>query len=192
MEVSMRRLFESLVLSLVLVSPAVAQTPTAAPPSPQGTMSGPRGGFTILTTIGAGFQRDEGLEESAAGLAGLNLGIGGFLDDRAAVMFRISGTNAKYDFDEFGEVRQVSGVAGGSLQYWLNERFAVEGGAGVGFWRAAEEDEQGFGLILGASGVIFMHGKHNITAGIEYAPAFTDSGTVHNFGFVVGYQFVRR
>ena len=188
----MRRLFASLFLSLVLVSPAVAQTPTAAPPSPQGTLSGPRGGFTILTTIGAGFQRDQGLADSAAGLAGLNLGIGGFLNDRAAVMFRISGTNVKYDVGEFGEVRQVSGVAGGSLQYWVNERFAVEGGAGVGFWRAAAEDEQGFGLILGASGVIFMHGKHNITAGIEYAPAFTDSGTVHNFGFVVGYQFVRR
>jgi hypothetical protein len=37
-----------------------------------------------------------------------------------------------------------------------------------------------------------MHGKHNVTAGFEYAPAFTDSGTVHNVGFVVGYQFVRR
>ena len=188
----MRRLFESLLLSILLVSPAFAQTPTAAPPSAQGPLSGPRGGFTILTTIGAGFQRDAGLEKSASGLAGLNLGIGGFLNDRTAVMFRISGTNVKYDFDEFGEVRQVSGVAGGSLQYWLHQRFAVEGGAGVGFWGAADEDEQGFGVILGASGVLFMHGKHNITAGIEYAPAFTDSGTVHNFGFVVGYQFVRR
>jgi hypothetical protein len=28
--------------------------------------------------------------------------------------------------------------------------------------------------------------------GVEYAPAFTDSGTVHNLGFTFGYQFHRR
>ena len=25
--------------------------------------------------------------------------------------------------------------------------------------------------------------------GVQYAPAFTDPGTVHNFGFTFGYQF---
>ena len=37
---------------------------------------------------------------------------------------------------------------------------------------------------------IFNRGKHNIQVGVEYAPAFTDSGTVNNLGFTFGYQFL--
>ena len=42
---------------------------------------------------------------------------------------------------------------------------------------------------LGAGYSIFNRGKHNVQLGVHYTPAFTDPGTVHNFGFTFGYQF---
>jgi hypothetical protein len=157
----------------------------------QGTATGRRG-FTILANIGLGFQKDQGLEDSALGLAGINLGVGGFLNPNLGVMFRFSGTNVTYDFGGFGEVDQVSGVAGPAVQYWVSDKVAVEAGAGLGYWRTPDGDtERGLGLIFGVSTVIFRNRGHNLLAGVEYAPAFTDPGTVHNFGFTFGYQFHR-
>ena len=75
-----------------------------------------RGGFTLLLNAGLGLQYDEAFEESAAGLAGLNLGVGGFLTRDLALMFRISGTNVSYDAGFFGDITQVSGVGGVTLQ----------------------------------------------------------------------------
>ena len=48
------------------------------------------------------------------------------------------------------------------------DRFIVEGGGGIGYWTADTESETGFGLIVGASGVVFNRGKHNLLVGIEY------------------------
>jgi hypothetical protein len=45
-------------------------------------------------------------------------------------------------------------------------------------------------LILGAGVTIFNRGKHNLQLGVQYSPAFTDPGTVHNMGFTFGYQFL--
>ena len=155
----------------------------------QGATPRTRGGFTVLVNLGIGVQTDTGLDESATGLAGANLGIGGFVTEKLAVLGRISGTNVFYDLGGFGEIQQVSGVAGATLQYWATDRLVIEGGGGVGFWTAEGESQRGFGLIVGASGVVFNRGKHNLLVGVEYAPAFTDSGTVHNLGVTFGYQF---
>ena len=143
----------------------------------------------MLVGLGAGIQHDASFEETKVGLAGLNLGVGGFLSEDLALMFRISGTNVNYDFGGGDEFRQVSGVGGASLQYWLSNRFNVEAGVGGGFWTVEDEQESGLGLILGAAATIFNSGKHNLQIGFEYAPAFTDPGTVHNVGITLGYQF---
>jgi hypothetical protein len=148
-----------------------------------------RGGFTALVDFGAGVQHDSGLEESAFRLAGVSFGVGGFLTDDLALMFRLAGTTVDYDLNGF-EYGQSSGFVGPSLQYWLSDRLNVETGAGVGFWRGdTDEDNLGFGLLLGAGYSIFNRGKHNLQLGVHYAPAFTDPGTVHNLGFTFGYQF---
>ena len=151
-----------------------------------------RGGFTLLLNMGFGIQNDLGIEESARGLAGLNLGVGGFVNEKIAVMFRISGTNVSYDFGLFGELDQISGVAGPSLQYWATDRLTLEAGGGFGFWQTPGDEERGFGLILGAGAVLLSQGKHNLQVGVEYAPAFTDGGSVHNLGITFGYQFHSR
>lgn len=193
----------ALFASIAIARPGQAQSISAADntvPSPEISSvsaqsvqnSTTRTGFTILTNVGFGVQRDQGYEESATGLAGINLGIGGFLNNQLAVMFRISGTNAKYDFAPV-DFRQVSGVAGGSIQYWTSDRVNIEAGIGLGFWRDEfYDDDQGFGIILAVNGVLARSGGHNLIAGVDYSPAFTGSGTVHNFGFTVGYQFHRR
>ena len=149
-----------------------------------------RGGFTALVDIGAGVQRDSAIDETGFGLAGLNLGVGGFVTGDLALLFRIAGTNVNYDLGEFGDYRQTSGFIGPSAQFWLSDRFNVEAGGGFGFWRGEnDEDDTGLGLLLGAGVSIFNRGKHNLQVGTYYAPAFTDPGTVHSFGFTFGYQF---
>jgi hypothetical protein len=148
-----------------------------------------RGGFTALVDFGLGVQNDGSIEETAVGLTGVNFGIGGFLTRDVALMFRLSGTNVTYDLAG-GDYGQTSGVAGPALQFWLSDKFNVEAGAGVGFWRSdTDEDNQGFGLIVGAGVSIFNRGKHNVQVGLQYSPAFTEPGAVHNFGFTFGYQF---
>ena len=146
-----------------------------------------RVGFTFMIDAGVGFQSDTALEESAVGLAGLNVGLGGWVTDNIALLGRISGTNVSYDFGAFGDVGQLSGVVAPTVQIWPSARGYLEAGVGLGFWNAEGETDQGLGLILGAGFSVFNRGKHNLIVGVEYAPAFTDSA-VHNFGITFGYQ----
>jgi len=148
-----------------------------------------RSGFTVLVNLGLGIQSDSGLESTAVGLAGVNFGVGVFLKNDLAILFRFSGTNVTHESDFFGTLSQVSGVFGGTVQFWPADRFAIEAGGGMGFWSAEGERENSFGLILSGAGVVFRRGGHNLLVGGEYAPAFTESGTVHNLGITFGYQF---
>lgn len=141
-----------------------------------------RGGFTFLVNMGVGVQSDSAVEETAVGLGGLNVGAGGFVTPRLAILGRVSGTFVSYDLFD-----QSSAVIGPTIQFWPNNRLSVEAGAGVGSWRAEDVTERGLGLILGMGVSVFQRGKHNLAVGIEYAPVFTDD-PVHNFGFTFGYQ----
>ena len=150
-----------------------------------------RGGFTALVDMGVGVQNDSSIEETEVGLAGVSFGVGGFLTRDLALLFRVAGTNVSYDFGAVGDYGQASGFAGPGLQYWLSDRFNLEAGAGVGFWNAGnDEEESGFGLLLGAGVTVFNRGKHNLQFGVQYTPAFTSPGTIHNVGFTFGYQFL--
>jgi hypothetical protein len=149
-----------------------------------------RGGFTVLVDAGVGVQNDTSIQQTEAGFAGVSFGVGSFLTRDFALMFRIAGTNVSYDLAA-GDYGQVSGVAAPIVQYWLSDRLNLEAGAGVGFWSGhTDEQESGLGLILGAGITIFNRGKHNLQFGVQYAPAFTDPGTIHNVGFTIGYQFL--
>ena len=145
-----------------------------------------RSGFTFLVNVGAGVQKDTALEDTAVGLAGVNLGVGGFFKPNLAILGRFSGTRASYE-TAFGDIRQVSGVIGPTLQYWTSDKLSLEGGAGIGVWSVDGESERGLGLILGVGYTVWNRGKHNLQLGVEYAPVLTDSA-VHNFGITFGYQ----
>ena len=166
----MKRVLLVTALLLAVASPAAAQIK-----------------FTALANLGVGFQNDGFYEETATGLAGLNFGAGVFLTPDLAVLGRFSGTSVTFDND----VRQRSGVWGGTVQYWLNNWASIEAGAGYGYWRDEfDADDSGFGLIVGFGATVFQRGPHHVRAGFEYAPVFTEF-KVHNMGLTIGYQYGR-
>lgn len=175
MKLVIRLLALSAVVTVASVGTAFAQSATD------------RQGFTLLVNLGAGIQNDTALEETRPAVAGVNIGIGGFVTRNLAILGRFSGTGAVYETG-FGDMRQVSGVLAPTVQYWVSDRLNVEGGAGFGVWAAEGESDRGFGLVLGAGVTVFNRGRHNLQVGVEYAPAFTEPGTVHNFGITFGYQ----
>lgn len=166
----------------VVLFTALLFTPTAVV-----AQSSDRSGFTINVDLGLGIQKDTAIGESAIGLSGLNLGLGGWANDSLAIIARVAGTNASYDFGGFGDIRQVSGFIGPAVQIWPSARGYLEGGIGVGYWNAEGDSEQGLGLLLGAGVSILNKGKHNLILGVIFAPAFTDNA-VYNFGINLGYQ----
>jgi hypothetical protein len=87
-----------------------------------------RGGFTALVDLGIGIQNDTAIEETAVGLAGLGFGVGGFVTNDLAVMFRLTGTNVTYDLDGI-DYGQSSGFFGPAAQFWLSDKFNIEAGA---------------------------------------------------------------
>jgi len=147
-----------------------------------------RGSFTLLLNLGVGFQRDAYVDQTERGLAGLNLGIGGFLTDDVALMFRWSGTAGV----DQGNYEQTSAVYGPAVQYWIDDRLSLEAGGGLGLRGVDNTDviESGLGLFVGAGYTLFGSGKHGFRLGVEYAPAFTDPTWVHNVGFVFGWQLL--
>jgi len=156
-----------------------------------------RSGFTLLMSLGYGIQTGAIKNETGTGLAGLNLGIGGFVSDRAALMFKIAGTNVTYDYSvgQFGPFSTdvVAGVMVGDLQYWATDRFTMEFGVGFGFVDAENSlnTDRGMGLLLGAAYSVLLREKHSLQIGVEYAPVLRDNeDAVHSIGFNVGFQFL--
>ncbi len=178
MSISASRFALAVALSSIMVAAAAGNAAAQT--------SADRSGFTLLVNLGVGIQNDTSLAENGVGLAGVNVGVGGFIKPNLAILGRFSGTSASYE-TPFGDVRQVSGVIGSTLQYWATDKVSLEGGAGLGLWSVEDESDRGFGLILGVGYTVWNRGKHNLQVGLEYAPVFTD-GTVHNFGFTIGYQ----
>jgi hypothetical protein len=167
---------KSTALSLVLLA-GFATAGTAQSRSPD------RQGFTMSFAAGVGLQRDEIAGETKTAGAGLDVGLGGFVNEELAILFRISGTNAKY-----GSLWQTSGTAGAAAQYWIGDRLRLEGGVGGGFWSYDQRRDVALGLILAAGYSIWHNATSSVSLGVEYAPAFTDPDTVHNLGFVLAWQ----
>jgi hypothetical protein len=159
-------------------------------------LSQERSGFTLLLSLGYGMQSGVIDGETGSGLGGLNLGIGGFVSDNTALMFRISGTNVSYDFQfPFSSITVtddvVSGVGVFDVQYWATDRFNVEFGAGYGIVSSDYlGDDRGFGMLAAAGYSVLLRQKHSLQLGLEYAPVILDNETIHNIGFCVGFQFL--
>jgi hypothetical protein len=161
----------------------------ALPAASQERATVDRGGFTLLLNAGIGFQHDNYLGSTETGFAGLNLGIGGFLTRDVALVFRASATTVDYS-----GLGQTSGVGGPAVQVWLSDRLHLEGGGGIGFWSlrgfGGRSSDPAFGVILGAGYALISHGRQTLRIGVEYAPAFTQPGVVHNLGISVGWQLL--
>ena len=164
-----------------------------------------RGGFTLLATVGYGFQSGDvtndwdaqnGISESnhRMGLAGLNLGAGAFISHNNALMLRLSRTKTDANYaDAFGHgaTREVpAGTLTLDLQHWLGDRWNFEIGAGLGFLDVAENDAPGLGFF-GALGYSFLlRGSHSFQIGVENAFYHDEVSDINSLGICLGIQFM--
>jgi len=179
--------------------PTYQPAPTMVAPSP---MSSLRRGLTGELNLGLGFiwaRNGDGQEsDTEAALAGLSAGIGGWINPQMALTLRVAGATYSTDVGT-SSARFTTGVVGPSLQYWLDDRLWVGGGAGLGFAAVTidgadtqPDPETGLGLDLRA-GYTFTSGSENtFNVSVEYNPTFFDvngqSLQINSFGILFGYQ----
>jgi hypothetical protein len=189
---------------------APAPPPVYAPPPPAPVYAPPlapvylapaprprRSGFTIEGSLGFGLTRIDGDDESDtwAGLSGLNIGIGGYIDPRTALTLRIAGTSFEADF--FGtDIGFVAVFFGPSVQRWVNDRTFVAAGAGLGIFGLApgedigegDESETGLGLDLRVGYDIVSSSGGAVHVALEVTPSFIEDAVVTGVGFQIGAQ----
>lgn len=178
------------------------QPPPPGPYAPRPAASF-RNGLTGELNLGLGFiwaRNGDGQEsDTEVALAGLSAGIGGWINPQMALTLRVAGATYSTDFGT-STARFTTGVIGPSLQYWLDDRLWIGGGAGLGFAAITIDDaneqpdpETGFGLDLRA-GYTFSTGSANtFNVSVEYNPTFFDveggsSIQINSFGILFGYQ----
>lgn len=178
-----------MLVTLIPTSAVLAQSQPAAKKD-----QGPnRIGFTLLLNMGVGWQTNEFADETATGLGGLNLGIGGFVSPKLAIMFRFSGTNVTYSNvgPNSVDINGISGTGGPVVQFWLNDYVNFEAGGGLGIANTDPgTDESGFGLILGVGLSFFHRGKNSLQVGVECSPVFVNDTTVNNMCIAFGWQLL--
>jgi hypothetical protein len=178
-----------LLVAMIPASQVAAQAVDSLPVSaaPQGP---DRSGFTLLLTMGVGFQKLDAGRDWGTGLGGLNLGLGGFVSPNLAVLFRFSGTNVRYGepYEFLGDI--VSGFAGPSVQYWASDSFNFEGGLGVGVVGYENGgSRRAVGALLAAGYSFYHKKKSSLQVGIEYS--FVASwGGAHNLIIAFGWQLL--
>jgi hypothetical protein len=189
-----KKVITVLFLLLIMIPAGLVQAQTVESSVPYARRQGPdRSGFTLLLTMGVGFQKS-GSGDVRTGLGGLNLGIGGFVSPDLAVMFRISGTSVSSKRSYYGGSSYfVSGVAGVSVQFWPSDSFNFEGGVGSGISGTSgsySSGRRGYGFILGGAYSFYHKNKGSLQIGIEYAPAIYEYGTIHNVSIAFGWQLL--
>ena len=167
-------------LGVVLLGVVARGAPARADAPPRGPE---RKGFTLQLELSGGgstlFARGDGRDETEAGL-GFNLGLGGFLTPRIALLGRIATFN--WGITTAGYDEGASVLMGPALQWWMHDRFYVEGGVGVAVTSIAplgeETDDKGgmgFSLGVGYSAVNLWHHAFGLFA--QLTPSFTGHGT---------------
>jgi hypothetical protein len=160
------------------------------PPPPQSLHNG----LTFEANLGFGWvhlSTDSDSDTSDLGVAGLSLGVGGWVSPQLAITARVAGVTLSEN-----DARLTNGFLGPSAQYWLQDRFWLGAGAGLAFLSVSDnyngDSIRGFGLDLRA-GVTFTSGSENtFNASLEINPGFYSengsSATFTSIGFLVGYQ----
>lgn len=190
----------SLVVFLMLIPTiafAQATTPVYVPPSASiPAMSRHIVTFEANVGVGLMWARSGGsTADTEPALAGLDLGIGGWLSDSFALSLRGVGAT----FRPTGGVLFTTGFLGPSLQYWTDDHFWFGGGAGLGFDSVGisgngpqPKSDIGFGLDLRAGFTLNPSWNHTVNVSIELTPGFFKSDNVwgNSFGLLLGYQYL--
>jgi hypothetical protein len=125
----------------------------------------------------------------------VQLAAGGWLTRRLALTGRVVVSVRTAGEQEGTPV--VAAYVGPSLQYWMNERLWVGGGAGVSSLELDYQDEtKGVGIDLRAGYVVAAAGAHAMNVSIEVNPSVFASDEVPGaltataFMLLVGYQYL--
>jgi hypothetical protein len=164
-------------------------------------------GFTFEANLGIGFVRASGdgvSSNSDAALAGLDIGLGGWITRQLAVTIRIAGVDVSNSGDTT-DGTLINAFIGPAAQYWIDPHFWVGGGIGLATLRLVGSSEcndssgtdpcgvNGWGFDLRA-GYSFGDSAHTFNVSGEITPSFYsqngDSVTATSFALLLGYQYL--
>jgi hypothetical protein len=187
-------------LALAQAGPPGAQ-PAAVVPSAPADAPLPRHGFTAELNLGVGFAYLLGGDESATSglaLAGLDVGIGGWLTPWMAMTFRIAGVAVNTD-DSNNSTHEFIGP---SLQYWPSRHVWIGGGIGLSLLHESTcpiaQLTDGCALVgFGVDarvGYSWFRGNQSVNVSVELNPGVYGSdaggGLVTGFTLLFGYQYL--
>jgi len=150
-------------------------------------------GFTFQLNVGPGhhFGTYSGSSSSQIGQR-ISLGVGTYVKPNLAFYLRAMAareTLSRTIIDSDRKYTQTSAFLGASVQYWLSDRFFIEGGAGAGFIDDHLAFAQtGFSTLFGAGVTLFENRDTRINLGIENTVTFIENRRVHNVGLSLGIQ----
>jgi hypothetical protein len=134
-----------------------------------------RSGLTVEAGTGVGWIAlwdDDKSTTSPGGVAGLSLGIGGWLDESVALTARLSGSSIPGSNGVY-----VAGFLGPSLQIWVTDRTWLGAGLGLAmFGRESRTSSNeitygGFGADLRIGRTFYANGKHTLNGSLELTPS---------------------
>ncbi len=193
----------SYVAALLLIPAVAFAQPSMQPPAPMAAPVGEpsggavyRNGMTFEANLGAGWIHASGgglSDNSDAAIAGLSLGVGGWISPDVAITGRIAGLTLSQNGANLSHE-----FIGPSLQYWANDHVWFGGGIGLsllalrGNNSGGQDSRTAFGMDLRAGYNFIATGENTVNLSIEVNPGFySDQGTTITYtgiGFLLGYQ----
>jgi len=168
--------------------------PPAPAPLHQGVTFEANLGFGLVHVTDSG--SSVSLDTNMA-LAGVNLGIGGWISPRTALTFRVSDVDVRIDNAQNGTV--VAAFLGPSIQYWTDSNIWFGAGAGLATLVAITNcsgncSNNGFGLDLRLGYTFPSTALSTFNVSLEMTPGFyggangSSGGTATGVAILVGYQ----
>lgn len=181
------------VLGMLICGGQAALAQPQAGSAPAGNAA-ERSGLTFEANVGVGslvISPDGGPSRTESGIAGLNLGIGGWLTHNVALTLRVAGLTYSEDGGSL-----TGGFLGGALQIWPHDHIWLGLGVGMGFAALELENapdpdpETGIGADFRLGFTPFVSGAHSLNFSVEVNPSFLDGGTLTGIGLLIGYQYL--
>ena len=185
--VGMKIILSSLaLLSLSSLANAQGMPVQTSPPE-----SGYKDGFTLELNLGIGSMMSSAANSnSETALAGLSIGLGGFVNRQLAITGRIAGgTYTESD----GRITQA--FLGPAVQYWATPNFWFGGGIGFGIISIdingrGSDSNTDLGFDVRAGYTFNPDTKHSFNVSAEFSRSQADGGAISVLGLLAGWQIL--